>query len=303
MELTSINSNSVIETQLADRLRKLSDAAGSEVIGYMGPIWGGVDDIIRRTVEKIAAQGEKKNKKLMFLLETTGGRIDVVERIARTLRQHYKIVEFIVPNVAFSAGTVLVMSGDAIYMDYYSVLGPIDPQVEKTSERKLLPAVGYLAEFDRLIEKSKTKSGLSTAELAYLIDRFDPAELYQYKQARQLSISLLEEWLVQYKFKNWKKTKTRGLKVTKQMKVERARQIAKQLDDPELWHSHGRGIHMDVLRRRLNLVIEDFEENADLNNAVRDYYGLFTDYMRKLGHNLAVHSSLRYFGLRIDFRG
>ena len=33
------------------------------------------------------------------------------------------------PIFAMSAGTILVMSGDDIYMDYYAVLGPIDPQV------------------------------------------------------------------------------------------------------------------------------------------------------------------------------
>ncbi len=44
------------------------------------------------------------------------------------MRKHYKEVSFIVPSHAYSAGTVLVLSGDKIYMDYYSVLGPIDPQ-------------------------------------------------------------------------------------------------------------------------------------------------------------------------------
>ncbi len=31
------------------------------------------------------------------------------------MRHHYKCVDFIVPNSAYSAGTVLAMSGDAIY--------------------------------------------------------------------------------------------------------------------------------------------------------------------------------------------
>ena len=60
-----------------------------------------------------------------------------IQRIAETLRHHYDRVEFIVPNYAMSAGTVLVMSGDAIHMDYFSVLGPIDPQVRDETGRQL----------------------------------------------------------------------------------------------------------------------------------------------------------------------
>src|SRR5579863_7668178 len=101
-----------------------------------------------------------------------------------------------------SAGTVLVMSGDAIHMDYYSLLGPIDPQLERAGSADLVPALGYLVQFERLIEKSR-KGKLTTAELTFLVEKFDPAELYSYEQARELSIALLKEWLVRYKFKNW----------------------------------------------------------------------------------------------------
>ena len=34
------------------------------------------------------------------------------------------------------------MSGDAIFMDYFSVLGPIDPQLPKGDT--MVPALGYL---------------------------------------------------------------------------------------------------------------------------------------------------------------
>ena len=39
-------------------------------------------------------------------------------------------------------------------MDYYSVLGPIDPQVNRGEG--LVPALGYLKKYDELIEKSET---------------------------------------------------------------------------------------------------------------------------------------------------
>ena len=51
-----------------------------------------------------------------------------VERTVGIIRQHYFQVDFIIPDKAMSAGTVCALSGDNIYMDYYSQLGPIDPQ-------------------------------------------------------------------------------------------------------------------------------------------------------------------------------
>ncbi len=137
-----------------------------------------------------------------------------------------------------SAGTVLVMSGDEIWMDYYSTLGPIDPQVDRADGSKV-PALGYLTQYERLIGKS-SRGELTTAELSILIQNFDLGELYYYEQARELSIALLKEWLVKYKFKNWKKTKTRGLRVTQQMRRARAEEIGMKLNNPDLWH---RGMH------------------------------------------------------------
>lgn len=122
---------------------------------------------------------------MIVILETEGGYIEVAQRIAETLRHHYKRVEFVVPNFAMSAGTVLVMSGDAIHMDYFSILGPIDPQVDNVNGQQV-PALGYLVQYDRLLKKAQ-QGTLNTAEITFLIEKFDPAELYRYEQARELS--------------------------------------------------------------------------------------------------------------------
>jgi ClpP class serine protease len=84
----------------------------------------------------------------MVILEPGGGHITVAERMASIFRHHYSRVEFTVPTYAMSAGTVLVMSGNAIHMDYASFLGPIDPQVRGKKEQ-WVPALGYLEYFKR----------------------------------------------------------------------------------------------------------------------------------------------------------
>ena len=77
------------------------------------------------------------------------------------------------------------MAGDAIWMDYASTLGPIDPQIRRNGQ--YVPALGYLEQYQRLVDKS-ANGDLTTAELAYLVQNFDPAELFQYEQERDLSI-------------------------------------------------------------------------------------------------------------------
>ena len=282
------DANTIIAEQLTERLKRLEDCAKCDFIVLYVPIRFGVDNIVREAIEGIG----RRKRKISVILETGGGYIEVAQRIAHTLRTHYREVDFIVPNCAYSAGTVLAMSGDAILMDYFAVLGPIDPQLPK--DDKMVPALGYLEQYERLVRKSR-EGTLTTAELAYLIQRFDPAELYMYEQARDLSISLLKEWLVKYKFKNWHKTKTRRLKVTKAMKVKRAEEIAKSLNKIEKWNSHGRGISMAVLQRDLKLVIEDFRKNPKLNTCIRDYYQLLENYLTTIKHNYVIQTRERFW--------
>lgn len=287
--------DSVVEEQLDEHVKLLQEATGGDILSFQGPIYRGMDDLIRDAIEDRHGQRKTRKPLLSVVIETPGGLIEVAQRIVETLRRYYLQVDFIVPNTAMSAGTVLVLSGDAIWMDYYSVLGPIDPQIKKGG--RFLPALGYLEQYDRLIKKSASKKGLTTAEVTFLIQKFDPGELYQFEQARDLSITLLKEWLVKYKFKNWKVTKTHKRKVTKEMRVKRATEVAEILNNTAEWHSHGRGISMDVLRRKVRLEINDFEGEPNLNRRIRSYYTLLRNYMIRRGQTGVIHTQGRYVSL------
>jgi len=276
----------IVEGYLDSLLFQVENSMDGDAISFCGPITYGADDLVREEIEDIRG----KRSRLIVILETNGGYIEVAQRLADTFRHHYNIVEFVVPNYAMSAGTVLVMSGDAIHMDYYSILGPIDPQTQKAGGQ-FIPALGYLEKYNTLIEKSYTDD-ISAAEVAYLIAKFDPAEMYQFEQARELSISLLKEWLVKYKFKDWHKTETRGVTVTQKMKQQRAQMIAKILNRTDRWHTHGRGISMHVLRNELNLRIEDFEEGSH-GASVKEYYRLLKSYMMRRGWEAVFHRNTK----------
>ena len=89
---------------------------------------------------------------MYIILTTTGGSAIAVERYVNIIRYHYKEVHFIVPDYAYSAGTIFCMSGDSIFMDYFSVLGPIDPQVQN-KEGKWVAALGYLDKVNEFQEQ------------------------------------------------------------------------------------------------------------------------------------------------------
>jgi hypothetical protein len=280
----ALTADDVVRMALEDSLKTLEEHTSSDVFFYCGPIVYGTDKVIRDAVETM----KKRNKKLLFILETNGGYIEVVQRIADTLRRHFEVIDFLVPDHALSAGTVLVMAGDSIWMDYYSVLGPIDPQLPD-QKGGMLPALGYLKQYERFIKKSARKA-LTTAEVAFLLEKFDPAELYKFERARELSVSLLKEWLVKYKFKNWELTQTRNIVVSEKMKKERAEKIARMLLDTDRWNSHGRGISMAVLQKAIQLRIDDFGQDSTLNSRIRSYCKLVQDYAGKMGKASFLHT-------------
>ena len=279
------DASTAVESKLNELLGDIEKHLDADVLTYFGLIQVGTDDIIRDAIAPL----KKRKKKLVFVLETDGGFAETARRIADTVRNHYRTVIFLIPNHAMSAGTILAMSGDEIWMDDYSVLGPIDPQVRGQDRGRLIPAIGYLIRYEDLLKKANLgKAG--PAELQILFN-FDQGELYAFGQARDLSISLLEEWLVSYKFRNWKRTKTRGIPVTRKMKRDRAVEIGEKLNNVRRWNSHGIGINMRTIRRELKLEIVDFGRDKPLRPLIADYHRLATDYTRnKLNMDGLIHT-------------
>jgi serine dehydrogenase proteinase len=271
----------IIEQELVSLHGNLERVMGCDVVALISPIRFDLDCVVRDVLENLKHRG----KRLVVLLETGGGLIEITQRVVDVLRHHYDRVEFVIPDFAMSAGTVLAMSGDVIYMDYYSILGPIDPQMKRPDGEGYIPALGYIEQYERLIEKSQ-KGILTTAEMAILLQKFDMAELASYEHARELSVNLIQEWLTKYKFKDWN--------VADDKKKERAEEIARKLNQTERWHSHGRGISMAVLRGELELKISDFGEDSNLSSAIRKYHTLLVDYMRKRDHIGVLHSRSGY---------
>lgn len=277
--------------EMYNRLTTLEKYLDADVIAYYGQMIAGVTDSdFKFIIEALHDTKETvKHDKLYVILTTTGGSIVPVERIVNIMRHFYTEVNFIIPDYAYSAGTILCMSGNNILMNYNSVLGPIDPQVQNR-EGHMVAALGYLDKFEEMIEKSRKKT-LTEAEFL-LLKGFDLGDIREYEQARDLAIVLTKNWLVNYKFADWKTHSSSGKPVTLDEKAKRAEEIATCLSNNNRWKTHGRPINMKTLTDELHLKVTDYEkvDNGKLGELIKNYYEFEMEYIINHKYGRFIHT-------------
>lgn len=100
-----------------------------------------------------------KDKPIDVILHTPGGLALAAEMIATALHEHPAKVTVFIPFYAMSGGTLLALTADEIYMEKFSVMGPVDPQIEG------VPASAYML----VLEKKKMDTiADKTIALAYI---------------------------------------------------------------------------------------------------------------------------------------
>jgi hypothetical protein len=273
------------------RILDLEAGLDADVALYFGPIFPSVEKRFRDFIEELknTHPGEVARDRLAIVLNSPGGSAETVEKLVEIIRYHYGEVQFVIPDEAMSAGTIFAMSGDAIYMDYTSSLGPIDPQVNNGTD--WVPALGYLDQVEKMIQKS-SQGTLTDAELV-ILQNLDLAMLSRYEQAKNLTITLLKKWLVEYKFKDWATHRSDqnklGHPVTIEEKQQRAEEIATLLADNKIWHSHGRKIGVKTLQNLLRLEIVDYSVDNDLRGKILAYSEFITDYINRHDYPFFLH--------------
>lgn len=276
---------------------EIEEKLNSDVVLYFGEIANPSPLLLRNVLEE-NKKSPSKHDNLALILTTGGGLAEAAAKMVDIMRYHYKTISFFIPECAMSAGTILSLSGDKICMDYYSSLGPVDPQVyarQSDGTFQLVPALGYLDQVDIMIKKS-IDGTLSPIEWAILKD-MDLAMLKRYEQAKDLSISLIKDWLVKYKFKDWITHNTTpekiGKTVTNEEKKQRAEEIATALSDHKLWLSHGRKISLDTLVNTLKLKIDDYTGKAE-QLLIRNYNDAIMIHCQRTNKRIFIHSRYNY---------
>lgn len=278
-----------------EKLDKLEKEFDADVMFFYGEIQPSVVRPFRDLIEDLKrtpVNHASPQTSLVIVLNSPGGSAETVEKLVDITRHHYTDVSFVVPDFAMSAGTIFCMSGNRIYMDYSSSLGPIDPQV--FNGKQWVPARGYLDKVEEMFAKSNAGT-LSNAEFVMLQNQ-DLAMLSQYEQAKNLTVTLLKRWLIDYKWKDWTTHQTNpakiGTPVTSAEKEARAEEVADALGDNRRWHSHNRMIGVETLRTSVRLKIEDYSNDPKLQPIIRSYNDLITEWIGKLNTAIFVHTRL-----------
>lgn len=268
------------------RAQELEGKFSADVLFYSGGIQPNFFRNFRDYVEEMKARSDRTDSAVAVFIRTGGGSAETAERMVAVLRKHYKLVYFVVPDLAMSAGTILCMSGDKIFMDYSSSLGPIDPQVPAPDTGDYVPAMGYLDK----VQEITMKGELAPADVV-LLRSMDLGKLALFEQARDLSRDLLKSWLVNFKFKDWThhRTNNPGAPVTLEEKQIRAEDIATALGNHTLWRSHGRSIDLPKLAA-MRIEIDDYSDDDEFRTLIREYNDPLTGFIDRMGLGFFMHN-------------
>ena len=216
-------------------------------------------------------------KEVDVVLVTPGGLANQVNNFVNALRPRFEKVNFILLNMAMSAGTIFIMSGDEIIMSKQSMFGPIDPQIQNR-EGIFVPAQSILLALEDIQKRGEEKIRQNMQpdwSDVQLLRNVDLRDIGMAQSASKYSTDMVKGYLIKYKFKSWQKHSSNDVDVTEEDKKKRADEIASLLCDHSEWKSHGHAINRDVAWNKCRLKITHSESIEGLDRAMRRMWALF----------------------------
>jgi hypothetical protein len=141
------------------------------------------------------------------LLHSPGGRPDATERIVGILRSRFEEVNFLVPHSAYSAATMLALSGNKVILHPSATLGPIDPQVTVPTKEGLIrfvPAKSILNGFRKAKEMIRKEGPETLPAYIPLIEKYSLDLFELCEDSEKLSKELVSSWIQKYMLKGQK---------------------------------------------------------------------------------------------------
>ena len=195
------------------------------------------------------------------LLQSPGGYADATEQLVNMLRERFQSVNFYVPHTAKSAATMMVCSGDSLFMDHRSELGPIDPQMRIPKAGGVfinVPAQAYLDGFDQ-VRQLMDKEGKLSAAYVPILNQVDVAILQMCLNAIEHSKILVKTWLENYMFAGQPDAEQRAITT------------ANKLSDHRDFLSHGRPLGIRRAQE-LGLIVGDLKDTPELQARIWELY-------------------------------
>lgn len=178
----------------------------------------------------------KEVKEVDILLHSEGGSAEATERIVNILRNKFEKVHFLIPHSAYSAATMMALSGNSITLHPSAVLGPIDPQING------IPARSIKRGFEKVREILKEEGPELLPAYIPLIEKYSLHLLEICDDSEKLSQQLVTEWLTEYMFAD---------RVDKKEDIEKAVTFFSKYDEHL---THGRPLFLKKIEK-FNLAI------------------------------------------------
>ncbi|MCZ7665165.1 MAG: hypothetical protein M5U22_20560 [Thermoleophilia bacterium] len=258
-------------TETARALDAISTVRCRPCLAYLGNVVrqdagdSGVDSTDDLPFAEMVNSIPSEHRTVDVLLSTRGGSAQQVARFVNCLRTRFDEVDFLIPSMCMSAGTLFALSGDHIWMTAQACLGPTDPQIP-TKDGRYVPAQALLLLVDKL-QRDGAEAMANGQPVPWtavrIIDTIDKKELGDAITASNYSSMMVAQFLQQYKFRHWLTRRDSGTPVTEEYRRERAEQIAAALASHDRWKSHGHSISRDVLWDEIKLKIDHPDPTLD----------------------------------------
>lgn len=217
-------------------------------LGYNGVNFG-IEDADKSGFMSVI-NGLDRKKGLDLFLHTPGGSIGATESIVDYLRAMFgSDIRAVVPQIAMSAGTMIACSCNSIVMGKHSNLGPIDPQIGG------LPTHGIIEEYERAKQEVKTDPN-SVYIWQVIMSKYNPTLIGECEKAIKWSEDIVAKWLKSNMFYNDNDADSK------------VAAIIEELGSHALTLSHDRHLHMDLLKNKLGMNIEQLEDDQELQDKV-----------------------------------
>lgn len=197
-------------------------------------------------------------------IETPGGNGVTAEEIARFLHKKFSKMNFVISGEAKSAGTILALSGNEIYMTETGSLGPIDAYIH--IGRSVVSAYDYMEWINTKMNEAIKNGKLNPVE-ATMIAQITPGEIQLVNHSLEFAKDLVKNWLYTYKFSNWKETLTKKIVVADEMKRQRANKVADEFANHSRWRTHGRSLKISDLEQ-IGLTVNNLENMPEIADIV-----------------------------------
>jgi hypothetical protein len=207
-----------------------------------------------------ALHGMDWSKGLSLVLHTPGGAPGAAETIVEYLHSKFARFEVIVPTYSLSAGTMIALAADHLYMGRQSQLGPTDPQL--LMQGRAISAQSVLDQFAAARGDILLDPKVAPAYMP-LLGAMAPSLVQEARYAIDYTRNMVERWLT-------RRSSRGGSQLT-----GTPTEIAAYFGDASTHKSHGRRIGRDEVRSK-GLSVDDLEANQDLQEAVLSLYHMLS---------------------------